>query len=531
MMRTAYKTVGIAIVAAAWIAAGCYGAEEAADKPAANNENPHLWKPRVRSVSVFKNGMGFFIRRGATGLDDGWCVSGQVPPAAFGTLAIFSCDDENMVDVVGSGTGSVTAFDGVDAPDTEAARRRRLDTNVNLNIELTYRRDDSDLSVAGTLMSVGPRYAILKAKTGTMAVPIAAIARMKILDLPLRIHLRDVENERQSPRMADLGMAYLRKGITWIPEYTMKILDDDTAELTLRGTLINEAEDLIHCDVNFVVGVPHFVHTQYMAPIAVGQVIRTIGTATAPQQIRSQIANRMAVVRNTNRDPAVVDKPVAVAGGDLKEATGNLPSLAGPGGTDYTVYTKKDMTIRRGEKAIVTLFKRTIKYSHIYRWNPPGDIRHLLVLHNATPTAWTTGPCLALSDGRPLSEDLLKYVPRGGAGELPVTTAVNVATKVGETEIDRKLKAFSPRRDVHLDLVTLRGMIQVRNFETEKITVVVTTTVPGKPTEADREGEITVNTEKLQLQKREGTITWTIAVEPGASRKLTYVYERYVPSG
>jgi len=37
-------------------------------------------------------------------------------------------------------------------------------------------------------------------------------------------------------------MAYLRKGITWIPEYTLKVIDDETAELTLRGTLVNEAE-------------------------------------------------------------------------------------------------------------------------------------------------------------------------------------------------------------------------------------------------------------------------------------------------
>ena len=81
-------------------------------------------------------------------------------------------------------------------------------------------------------------------------------------------------------------MAYLRKGITWIPEYTLKILDEDNAELTLRGTLVNEAEDLIHTDVHLVVGVPHFVHTEYMAPIAVGQVIRTIGAAVVRARAR-----------------------------------------------------------------------------------------------------------------------------------------------------------------------------------------------------------------------------------------------------
>ena len=90
-------------------------------------------------------------------------------------------------------------------------------------------------------------------------------------------------------------MAYLREGIAWIPEYSLRILDDDTAELTLRGTLLNEAEDLIHCDVNFVVGVPHFVHDKYLAPIAVGQVIRTLGAAVAPPEVQTQIMNRAAI--------------------------------------------------------------------------------------------------------------------------------------------------------------------------------------------------------------------------------------------
>ena len=54
----------------------------------------------------------------------------------------------------------------------------------------------------------------------------------------------------------------------------------------------------------------------------------------------------------------VTDRPAAGAGRDVREALGNLPQLEGPGGADFTVYTKKDLTVRRGEKAIVTLFRK-----------------------------------------------------------------------------------------------------------------------------------------------------------------------------
>jgi hypothetical protein len=245
----------------------------------------------------------------------------------------------------------------------------------------------------------------------------------------------------------------------------------------------------------------------------------------------TQIANRAAIATDRRADQAeVVDQPVAPAGRDVREALGNLPQMEGPGGADFTVYSKKDLTVRRGEKAIVTLFVKQIKYSHIYRWSPPEPLQHSLVLTNDTDTAWTTGPCLALSQGNPLSEDLLKYVPKGGSGELPVTTAINVAQEQKETEVDRKLKAHEPANGFWVDLVTLQGDLKVRNFEKKRIEVVIEARVPGKPLEASDGGALSVDTSKLQLLDRVGSIRWKMALEPGETKAVTYRYERYVAS-
>ena len=48
---------------------------------------------------------GLFLREGQVKLRDGWCVAGEVPPAHFGTLAIYSHAKSEMVDIVGSGSG------------------------------------------------------------------------------------------------------------------------------------------------------------------------------------------------------------------------------------------------------------------------------------------------------------------------------------------------------------------------------------------------------------------------------------------
>ena len=54
-----------------------------------------------------------------------------------------------------------------------------------------------------------------------------------------------------------------------VPGYELKVLDETTAELTLRGTVVNHAEDLVHCDVNLVVGVPKSKVTIEIAVVTV----------------------------------------------------------------------------------------------------------------------------------------------------------------------------------------------------------------------------------------------------------------------
>ena len=369
----------------------------------------------------------------------------------------------------------------------------------------------------------------MQADSNSFAVPLEGIKKLQVLEKPLRVHVSP--DGAKVLGETTLGMAYLRKGVTWIPEYTLMLLDEDTAELTLRGTLVNEAEDLVHCDVNFVVGVPHFLHTDYLAPVAVGQVIRTIGAAVAPREVMTQISNRAAVARDVRAEQTgVVEQPVPAAGRDLKEATGNLPQWEGAGASDFTVYTRKDLTLRQGEKAIVTLFVKRIKYGHVYRWSPPNDIEHFLVLHNDSDTPWTTGPCLTTSEGNALSEDLLKYVPKGGKGEVPVTTAINIAHDQNEAEVDRKLKAHQPAGDFFLDLVTLDGGLTLRNFGKRPSEVSVDLRLQGKPLSASDDGKILLDTTNLKLAERTATVKWNITVKPGEAKTLTYRYERYIPS-
>ncbi|MGB9625146.1 MAG: hypothetical protein ACPMAQ_09815 [Phycisphaerae bacterium] len=518
-MRTLFGMLTATSLAAATAAAG-------------EPKNHHVWKPDVRSVAVFKNGMGFFVRDGDVALRDGWCMAGTVPPAVFGTFAVYSLREDQSVDIVGAGPGETVEFNGKDGPDDLPGKRARLEGCKGLQVTLTTEHDGKSRTSTGTVVELTGEFAILNQDGQLHAARLSELKKLQVLDYPLRVH---VEGKGTEGEPARLGMAYLRKGVTWVPEYTLRILDENTAELTLRATLINEADDLIHTDVHFVVGVPNFLHSEYLTPIAVGQAIRTVAAALPAgfqsQMVSNALMNRAAVAADSRATPAE-PRPASApeSGGNIEDVMRSLPQTGGEAASDFAVYTKQAMTVRRGEKAVVTLFRCRIPYSHYYRWQSPGDLRHFLVLRNETDTPWTTGPVVAVSEQRPLCEDTVRYTPRGSAYELPVTTAVNVATGATESEADRKLKAHEPAQNVFLDLVTVEGRLTIRNHEKRPIELEVRRTVAGLVELASDDGRIWQNTEKLKLTAREGTVTWALKLAPGEAKELTYRYERYVPS-
>jgi hypothetical protein len=503
-----------------------------------------VWKPETKSVAVFKNGLAFFTQEAKARLNEGWCYGRETPPAAFGTLAIYSTDPKHVVDIVGAGTGEVVDFERTSDKYEPTEKRRRLEKFVGLNAKIEYRQESGKLNTEGKIVGFSDEYIIIRSGSQSIAISTSTVTRFQLADSPLRIHVSD--DAGKSPVESVVAMSYLSSGILWIPEYTLKILDDETAELTLRGTLVNEAEDLVDCRFHFVVGVPHFVHSDLKSPLAVGRTLRTIGSglttlsgSNTSQAVMSQMLNRAAIVTNGN-SVNVNASPVATADASgstpenreqaLMNVLGNLPRMEASGAGDFTVYTKDNLTVRQGERAMVTLMTQRIRYGHRYRWEDGQPIKHFLTLQNRSSNAWTTGPCLALSQTQALSEDMLKYTPKGAVGEFQVTNAINVACDSTEEESDRDLKAHTPNPSEYFDRVTVDGSVTLKSFEKKPVEVVVGRPIQGKPLQADEGGKLRTDPTKLRLLERSGSIQWTLTLQPGETKTLTYRYERFVPS-
>src|SRR6185436_1506498 len=83
---------------------------------------------------------------------------------------------------------------------------------------------------------------------------------------------------------------------------------------------------------------------------------------------------------------------------------------------DFFFYSRKGITLARGERAAFPLLEASVKYSDLYTLDisseTPNDgaavadkVWHSIRLQNPTQLPWTTAPALVIADGRPVAQE------------------------------------------------------------------------------------------------------------------------------
>jgi hypothetical protein len=373
----------------------------------------------------------------------------------------------------------------------------------------------------------------------------------------------------QPAEKARVGMAYLQRGIRWIPSYRIAIDGKGTARVQLQATLLNELADLANVKANLVIGVPTFAFKDTVDPISLQQAVAQLSPYfDQSSDMSHMLSNSMMTQTARMGEYRVVQAPPP-------EAATNLgPDIGQQGKSeDLFVFTVEGISLKKGERMVLPVVEYDLKYRDVYTLDlpfaPPPEVLqqfnsqqqaemaqmfyapkviHQVRLANGSEYPLTTAPALILKEGRVLAQGMMTYTAPGATTDLAVTAAVDIQVRKADEETGRKPDAAEWRgnRFVRIDLA---GTICLVNFRGQPVELEVTRRVLGSIDEADHEGVVArVNIQDEGWQSASGNpswwgwynwpywwhhfnglgrVTWKVKLDPKQSVDLGYKWHYY----
>lgn len=520
--------------------------------------------PEIRRVAVFKNGYAFTYREGEAQTSDGWAYTTNAPIGVLGTVWGYSTSPNVRVMQL---LASETEKRGIERVSTipeillanEGARIRFIDS-YSKTFEGTYEIVSSNRNFLLSPNDGNNEIIIaLKTESGIILFPANSVRNIEIIGQPKmekpkltkenRLALK-VEGAKDGQNI-NLGIAALERGIRWIPAYRVEVKGTPIKEvkLELEAMLINELTDLKNSEVNFVVGVPHFLFQETMSPLSMNTAFAGVSSyfqTGAGNSRRDSYSNAIQTQVASTADGVDVDDASPTVTGEEQTTSFSAEQLF--------LYKTDQINLKKGERASLRLFSLTVPASEVFEWtlnDAPETMRryleysrdsttspliqdlsskvwYALRLKNQTGMPWTTAPALSFREWKPLGQDMLTFTPVGGENILKVTPATEV---IGTHTLEEKSRVQTQLKyggSIYtFDLITVEGLIKLRNIKKESVELVLTRNLVGEVVSASDDGKISRQGLNLQSVNPNSVVKWNLML-PNSEKEIRYIYKIYV---
>ena len=461
----------------------------------------------VKEVTIFKDGHAYVLHEGSVHCNEnGDIVLDELPAPVMGTFWAYSADPKNKLECV------ISSRDEVEVEKTAMTVEELLISNIDK--EIVYRDSSSGQCQEATILRVledekqpdhlqGNKIALLKTREGIKAIPVSQIQNVTFLGSPSEKIKRKENKDTMTLKLdrkldtPQIGMAYVQKGIRWIPSYRVEIDGKGKAVIKLQGTIINELADLQDISAHLVIGVPSFAFKDTPDPISFQETVAQLSGHFRPD---SQTAYAFSNAIMSQRAMPYRDSH--------ESQPGNLidlgPELKGTEtNEDLFVFSLDHITLKKGQRMVLPIAEYTLYYEDIYtvdiNFAPPLEMRrnfntdqhlqlarlfhapkamHKIRLKNQSEYPLTTAPATIFKDGRVLAQGLMTYTSIGGTGDLEVTTAVNIKVKNSDDQTSTTPQAVKWNGDFYTK-VDMAGTIELTNYSDTSVTIHVKRSVLG----------------------------------------------------
>lgn len=511
-------------------------------------------------VAIFKNGAGFFfnpmtLTAEKEGEQKGKFIIKSLPEALFGTFWFYTN---------GKPINSLKSYESEEKTDSKKAGslNEMLYANIEKNVEITLKYStEKDSEVIGKIQDVNLKSEMLflettQPKVGFMVISMNEIKTLSFSQKP-NTNYSPLKNQRiieveidKATSQENVEMAYLQRGIGWLPSYLINLKDDKKAQIVLRAEVVNDAEDIKNATLSLVVGVPNFKYDKFVSPFVSNQTLESflnqLNNSSRSNYGGQKIAmSNMIITQSANYQNDEID----VYGGG-----GNTDEIETQSQEDLFFYTKNGVSLPKGGRALYSLFNEEVDYKHIYEvelaqnngYNvvykqdneQRNDVYHSLELKNSTNFPWTTGTAMVTqprknkegsvnttNDPQVLSQDMIKYTAKTSKSILRLTVAPDIMVKDNEQETERETNI--KQKKLVYDLVTATATIEVKNYKDKEVNLKVSRTITGEMLKTDSNWETKKRLNYYAINPINDVI-WEVKLGKGESKTITYSYQFYV---
>ena len=407
-----------------------------------------------------------------------------------------------------------------------------LKINIGKKVKISWEKEAKP--VMAKITKVIGNIVILQEGNNLSLIPIASITN---IDFPEKfaINKRAVEYTTEPSVSLEMkllkdakdqriDMAYLQKGITWLPSYFIELKPQNKGKLSLEANLLNDIEDIENAEINFAVGIPSFSFKHVSEPLfstkTIWEILRELGN----QQIQEFSANiQMNVMsQSTYRS--------------REETSEYVPEMEGVGGEDLYFYKKQKISLKKHGRLKTQLLKMDFEYQDVYSCELEqnaasrsynSDTKSNIVWHsirfkNTSEHPFTTGTVFFKKEDKEqialVSQNQLDYTPKNEFVTAKMTVAPDIMITSNDIEISRK----SVGNDY---LLNIDGEINVVNYKAFAVDLIVERKVIGTMLDSDKKWEVKSKLDTYNSMNPTNSVVWKLKIPAGKSAKVKYKYK------
>lgn len=516
---------------------------------------------RITGASMFKNGYVVVLREMDVPSTGQYMIK-QIPQGSLGTVWITATEGTKLKEVVNAlnDVKQDVSFEYGTLSQILSANKGKV-----LSFEVQMPNDKREWQT-GKLLLISEELAFVEEDGIQFTIPRKSIISIKskeklIYSMKTTVDskVRGLRFDVETSKAGKVFMVSLEKGITWAPAFALDITDPKKLTLTAKATAINDLEDIIKGDLRFVTGFPNMRFAGTIDPLLMhsnaDQFLGTIGGggfggAGGPGS-PGGARNRAGEMQNQK-----------AAAPMTADDMGEVMSMQGDGmqAGDLFFYTKQNMTLKNGERAMYMLFQADAPYKELYTWlvedqtldnieykfpsGDPGEVWHSVRFKNTSGQPLTTSAVTTFKNGQMLGQDMLSYTPAGAEAEVRITKALDVRVEKSEEEVKREPGVIKQRVFIGLDgdgkpmheernvfdRLHIKGTLVIRNNKATTVTMKVAKTLTGEVAAASHQAKVVKLAKGITDTNPTSVITWQTDVDSGKTTNLTYEFSILVKS-